>query len=323
MKLSINLSNSRIHQAIKDGLVLKSKMTIEVDLNSLSESDREILSRNVQYKPSEDIFYTYLLYNELSDSRSTSREVMSENITDIIELMKSLESARSAEIARQVAIIKAQAEIDDILAGIVDDQLIIERSSNSIYLKSKNFSSGLKFQDVASMLVFVKSDELILKLAEVKSEFSKKEKEASERAAAEAERKAAIEAGRKVLFAWANENGSDLLKLRVKHAQNWQKLAEEEWAIAHTSGFSLWADDAEAEEWVVNNANLEQLRALETSEQENPDFTIDMIRCKFMYEEGAWSGDDDYYHKTFLRIFVQTPLSSLYLFKEIQDADDK
>lgn len=140
----------------------------------------------------------------------------------------------------------------------------------------------------------------------------------------ENEKKAAIEAGRTELCTWAKVNGSELLKLRIKHNQNWLRLAEEQWALAHTTGFDVWSDDDESDEWLVKNASIEQLQELEKAVAENPGHEIDMIRSKFMYEESVWNGDEmeDYYHKTFLRITVKTPVGTTQLFKEIQDADD-
>ena len=43
MKLQFNLSSKRIQEAVKEGIALKSQMTIEVDLQALSTSDREVL----------------------------------------------------------------------------------------------------------------------------------------------------------------------------------------------------------------------------------------------------------------------------------------
>jgi len=139
----------------------------------------------------------------------------------------------------------------------------------------------------------------------------------------EANKKAAIEASRNKFIAWAEENGSELLKLRIKYGQNWQNLAATEWAIAHTTGFQIWSDGEESEEWLVKNGSLEQLKELERAIAENPDHEIDMIRCKFKNDNYNYPEETDYFHKTYLRINVKTPVSYLPLFREIEDVDNE
>jgi hypothetical protein len=129
-------------------------------------------------------------------------------------------------------------------------------------------------------------------------------------------KKMEIEAARNTLLSWAIENGSDLLKLRIKHNQNWQTITENEWALAHTKGFGLWPYDETNEDWDVNNANINQLMALESSKSENPDCDIDITRSK-------WVDEFDVTHRTFLRCFVKTPIGTAVLFREIEDADDQ
>lgn len=117
---------------------------------------------------------------------------------------------------------------------------------------------------------------------------------------------------------WSLLNGSELLKLRIKHEQNWQYLAEGEWAIAHSVGFHAWDIEDYDDRWPVNNATLEQLRLLEHSQEENPKHEIETHRFKFNV------GYDYPYHRTFLTCAVLTPLNNIItLFKEIDDVDDE
>lgn len=332
MKLQFNLSPTRIQEAVKEGIVLSSKMTIDVDLEALSFADRETLSRNVVYRSQVDVFEVNLLSGDYNDYRSTSNPTSSEKIEGIISQMSSLDAARAAKIEEQKKEKAIKSEIDDILAGIEDENFQVERyDSTVLYFKLKTGGFSREFRlsspdktSVNNMLEFVKSEQLLSKLGEVKSEYEKSVKEAAEKTAYEANRKAALVAGRTILLNWATENGSELLKLRIKHNQNWQNLAEQEWAIAHTEGFGFWFDDEELETWVVNNASLDQLQLLEEAVVKNPDFEIDIIRCKFMYDEQDYYGEreSDYYHRTFLRCEVKTPIGYVHLIKEIKDADD-
>lgn len=132
----------------------------------------------------------------------------------------------------------------------------------------------------------------------------------------EAKKQKANEAARNELLTWATGNGSELLKLRIKHNQNWQKIAETEWAIAHTTGFSLWEYDGEDEKWNVENATIEQLLELEKAQSENPGTDINIIRCR-------WSDEDGYIvHRTFLICKVKTPTSNCFLYREITDVSE-
>jgi len=147
----------------------------------------------------------------------------------------------------------------------------------------------------------------------------------------EAKKKAALEVGRNELLAWATINGSELLKLRIKHKQNWQSMAETEWAMAHVEGeFKEWdyVPDSK-EDWTVMNATLEQLRELEKAQAENPNCIIDIMRSKFSAE--MYDVDDTpYIHRTFLRCIVPTPTKNEYknelgktLYREISDISDE
>jgi len=125
-----------------------------------------------------------------------------------------------------------------------------------------------------------------------------------------------LEDAREELLSWAVENGSELLKLRIKHNQNWQSLAETEFALSHSAGFSEWKDGEESESWSVNNATLEQLKELEAAEDENPDHEIYIIRCKFYSEDG------DKIHRTYLHCVVKTPVGKVSLYREIDDVSE-
>lgn len=129
-------------------------------------------------------------------------------------------------------------------------------------------------------------------------------------------RQQAKEAARNELLAWATGNGSELLKLRIKHNQNWQQIAETEWAIAHTTGFSLWEYDGEDEKWNVENATIEQLLELEKAQSENPSSDIDIIRCRWDDEDG------EVIHRTFLICKAMTPTSNCLLYREITDVSE-
>ena len=140
----------------------------------------------------------------------------------------------------------------------------------------------------------------------------------TEKAAAEAAKKEAVEAGLTELRTWAEENGSELLRLRIKHGQNWLQLAKQEWAVAHTVNFGLWPYEESVDDYNVKNASLLQLRELETAKAENPMAEIVIMRSKFADEEA-----EEAYHRTFLRCEVKTPVGECLLYSEIEDISNE
>jgi len=327
MKLLFNLSSERIQEAVKEGIVLKGKMSIDVDLESLSDSDREILSRNISYIHAEDAFRLNPLSGYRDNYRTTQNTVSSESISGIIAEMKKLEDARSAYIENEKRQDEIKSEIDEILLGINDPMFVVDRYDNDLlYFNAQGSDFKRQYRvsnsvhaKIEKMLEFVKSDQLLAKLNEIKAEYKKMIQEYADKVAAEAARKAELEAGRTALVAWAKENGSDLLKLRIKHEQNWQSLAEREWAKAHVVGdFEPWSFEPDSnKDWTVMNASLEQLQNLEEAQTKNPDHEIDIIRSR-------WDDDDEYpTHRTFLRCRVKTPTGYELLYSEIADASDE
>lgn len=328
MKLLFNLSSKRIQEAVKKAIILKGKMSIDVDLESLSASDREILSENIEYKYNEDAFVVNLLSSDHSDYRSNSNLVSSETISGIIDDMKKIEEARAAYIEKEKKNKEISAEIDAIFSGIQDDLFKIERiDSTCLYFKVKEgtYSRELRLSNstdknrIDTMLNFVKSEQILVKLNEVKAEYQASIKHDEEKAAAEAVKKVAIEAGCTELLSWAKENGSTFLKLRIKHEQNWLALAETEWAKDHVTGnFEPWSFDPDSyKDWTVMNASLDQLKELEDAQAKNPDHELDIMRSR-------WNNDDGFsIHRTFLRCRIKTPTGYELLYSEITDASEE
>lgn len=318
MKLNINLSPKRVQEAVKEGLVLSGKMCIDVDIEALSAADREVLSRNIEYRYSEDAFFVALLSNEYSDMHSTSIAVISEKIDEIIQQMKDLELKREQYKEKQKA--GLIAEINEFLTGktmrVLGTGIYPDYSGSFDYkeLRVKYEALGVQspaFEDIESKAKQYQQEQ---------QEFRRKRaEEAAEKAAAEAAKKAALDAGREALLTWAKENGSDLLKLRIKHEQNWQAIAETEWAKAHAEGFEPWGFNPDSEkDWTVNNANLEQLQVLNAVKEKNPQHKIDIMRSRWIDEE-----NEGYIHRTFLRCEVKTPVGYISLYKQINDVNEE
>ncbi len=139
----------------------------------------------------------------------------------------------------------------------------------------------------------------------------------------EKDKEDAIEAGRNELRQWAEKEGSELLKLRIKHGQNWLNIAQEEYAIAHTVGFGFWEYDAVDDDWDVKNATLEQLQELEKAQAENPNCEIKITRSKFIQEDPHGDYEPEITHRTFLECAVKTPVSTYILYKEIKDISNE
>lgn len=320
MKLHFNLSAKRIQEAVKEGIVLTGKMSIDVDLEALSASDREVLSRNIEYNHNADAFFVSLLSYEHTDSHSTLHQVCSEKIAEIIQQMKDLELKREQYKEKQKA--GLIAEINEFLTGktmrVLGTGIYPDYSGSFDYkeLRAKYEALGLQsspaFEEIESKAKQYEQEQ--------QEDKSKRAKVAAEKAAAEAAKKAALDAGREALLTWAKENGSDLLKLRIKHEQNWQEIAETEWAKAHVSeGFEPWDFNPDSEkDWTVNNATLKQLQVLNAVKEKNPQHKIDIMRSRWIDEE-----NEDYIHRTFLRCEVKTPVGYISLYKQINDVTEE
>ncbi len=144
--------------------------------------------------------------------------------------------------------------------------------------------------------------------------------DSEEKAKVKREQEEKMKAAKEELKNWAKSNGSELLKLRIKHNQNWLSLAKTEFAKKLAPGFSSFSDlynEDVPNYWFVKNATFDQLKELEEVSEKFKnvdDVDIDIIRAKL----------DDETHHTFLLATVNVPTDEqVELFKEISDVSDE
>lgn len=335
MLVYFRVSDDFIQSELKAGRIQKREQSIRLEWSELDQETRDLFMLHAVFNTEKESAFlgyfkkTDLNYGHNDVFRADNTAICNGNsLDDVIASMKDFQRMKAEIIAKQKS--EIEKKITSFMAG--NEGRIF---GTGIY---RDYSGSFDFSDLKNEYdkyvqkygeFSVSYDELVSKAHEYElAQLAKKEKRAAEaasEAAAKAEKQAATEAGRSELRTWAETNGSELLKLRIKYNQNWQNIAETEWAIAHTTGFDVWSDQDESDKWHVNNATIEQLKELEKAVSENPDHEIDMIRFKFMYKENTWVGDEivDYYHKTFLKISVKTPIGTTHLFKEILDAADE
>lgn len=325
MKIYFNLTDEAISNYLKEGIELSKEQSTEINFSDLSKEDREIILRHCVIKNDgllagyfkKNNKYSYFNVSEKKDVTSLDGIEPCSIINTFKRFEKEYAEKQENEKARIIS------DINEFLTGETMKVL-----GSGIY---SDFSGNFDFPSMEKEYkdLFSKYGELPVTFEEIKEkakEYSDlQEKQHKIRLEKIAKKEAQKEAAKKIreqqineLLNWAKNNGSELLKMRIKHNQNWQKMAEKEWALAQVTGFEYLEED-EDEFWLVENATLEQLIELEQAQKENPDLHMEITRCKYYGDDYA----DEYTHRTFIRCFVQTPINThISLDKEIIDVDD-
>jgi hypothetical protein len=215
---------------------------------------------------------------------------------------------------------EALLEVQEVCNKWIEDKV---QDAESKFMELKElpdyFISSIHGVELQMSVIVIKvSGRTINPSERMKEHYLQLKKVKDEKDAAEKAQKAAAEkAARETLRTWAIENGSDLLKLRIKHEQNWMQLAQTEWAIAHSAGFDVWDYTDNDDSWPVNNATIDQLKAMEAAEAENPDHNIEIHRYKWVEDY------DEVTHRTFLTCDAKTPTGNITLYKEIDDVSSE
>lgn len=314
--INYRVSDKRIIAAIAEGKILKKRDSVEIDLDLLTPDQRKDLS--VILKANNDTFECPSILDY-------------EGIDGILT-----EASRVAKLEKDRFEGKRNELISDInnfITGkskrVLGEGICSDKSGSFDLIRFKKTLIEAKQEYLLDI-----DEEAIMLLAKKHQderdeywlvEREKREIEAAEKIERDEKRRIELETSKNELLAWAKENGSELLKLRIKHEQNWHSIAETEWAIANSFGFTSWDDRDTEKEWPVMNATLEQLHELEASQKENPDHEMEIMRYKFAHsdEECQYGELDPYYFKTFIRAVVKTPTNKEYLYREITDASEE
>ena len=333
MNLYFKLSTFAQVNELRKGNELKQNQVIEVNFSELTESQRSAITAVCILQDNELFFPDYRGY--------ISAEVRNGKKWYSCGELNSMDAVNEIEKINTERKLNAEAAAKSAEKVLSDFNSIIEKFNSPdfrIYLQDKDGKSsfihfeykGVNFtpnwSNVPDIVQAIENKSIEKWINEVDESKAKKAKEAADREAVEEKRKAMTEAGRKELLAWANDNGSELLKLRIKHNQNWQTIAEAEWAVAHSVGFSPLSELCDIENddsWTVKNGTIEQLKELEKAQEENPNHEITIERMKFVQKDNDEYYDEAVSHKTFLSCKIKTPVGIIYLFREINDVDDE
>lgn len=332
MKFYFNVTDEFISSELMKGNEVKREQCIDIDFSGLAEDQREtILKHSRLFSRGNCLVAGCFQKKGISTPRNYYAEVFYPDNRDAVKLsgtsieaiiasFKEFEKKQLALIAEEKS--KIETTIERFING--ETMRIFE---NGIY---DDFSGKFDLQQLQQYYdsvvadygeLSVSFDQVIEKANEyllLKVEHDQKREEKLEAEKKQAEnKKMEVEAKKENLRQWAIQNGSDLVKLRIKHGQNWQSLATIEWAKTHSTGFDEWEYDESDDDWGVNNATIEQLKALETAKSENPDHEVDIIRSKWVDYYG------DVIHRTFQRCIVKTPVGKIPLYKEIDDVSDE
>lgn len=332
MKFYFNVTDEFISSELMKGKEVKREQCIDIDFSALAEDQRETILKHSRLFSRENCLVAGCFQKKgISTPRNYFAEIFYPDNRDAVKLsgtsieaiiasFKKFEKERSALIAEEKS--EIEKAIDQFIKGgtmRIFGNGIYNDFSGYFHLEElqKNYESKVKNYGELS----VSFDQIRDKANEylsLKVEHNQKRKEKFDAEKKQAEnKKKEVEAKKENLRQWAIQNGSDLVKLRIKHCQNWESLATIEWAKAHSTGFDEWEYDESDDDWGVNNATIEQLQALETAKSENPDHEVDIIRSKWV------DNYEDVIHHTFLRCVVKTPVGTIPLYKEIDDVSDE
>lgn len=104
----------------------------------------------------------------------------------------------------------------------------------------------------------------------------------------------AYKEGKASLENWAKEHGSDLLKLRIQHDQNWLEMAEKEYAISILG--EGWEDGPDHKDsYEIKNGSLNLLKKLSELKKQYPGIYFTPYRYTFDdYDEYGFSEFENY-----------------------------
>lgn len=322
MKLYFKLTEEAIRKSLVNGVELKKNQSIDVDFNELSKEDREVILRHCIVK--DDQLFAGKYQKRTLDGFSKVYSVDDVVSLDGVTILEIISSFRKFEAEReQLAEIKRRDLINEL------SEFNSGAENNALGYKMWSDLSGcVNYDDFAKELEKVKKeynlDDSIVKKAEQRmSELIKQaeQKKASLKAEAdktrrERERKEIKKQEQKEkLKNWAQENGSELLKLRIKHDQNWHDLAAYEYGLSILPDFD---DDQGGYDdwWLINNATVDQLKMIDDLSQKYEGISFHLERCKYFGEH------HELYHRSFIVAKIDVLTGTRDFFNEIEDVSE-
>jgi len=288
MKLSVLISDKRINAAIAEGIILKNRIILDVDLEKLSQSNRELLSRNISYNSGEEIFTAEYISNYGFKHTLCSN---SEKLEDILSEMAAHEKIFHETTKKKQIEKELEKKIDAILSKKSTDLVITRYSDDTIYFnkngRRKEFCPFNRERgDMQRLFDYIQSAEFTNKIISVTDEIEAEEKKVAADNELKAQKEAKIKVLKENLKNWAVKNGSELLKARIEENFNWFSLANKEYNIHQMpEGFDFHDDDEYDSCWPYNDPSLEHINKLREARKNEIFENIELRKCRKAAED--------------------------------------
>ena len=318
MLVNFKVSDSGIAQNLLKGVQVKKTQRIEVDFSELQQADREILLRHARlideqlYVGKFQEYYTTRFTEKHFEMKDESASVSGPALADVLATLRAWE----AEV-----VAKQKAEMEERLESVglyLQGKGAILAFNYTVYsdfseVRNGNFPIQIvldwanKYCPEKTALIEAEYQRRVDFWAQKRAEeAAKKAKEAAKKAEAEAE----AEAAKQRLQNWAEQNGSELLRLRIEAQMNWIELALAEFSdgcLADSEPWeAVWENVDEAKDsWSIKNATLVQLKTLKEYQAKFPEQSVKLTRIKYLREDEY--EDDTTYHKDFLVLSFEAP----------------
>lgn len=285
INLRFQITKARVESAVAEGKALKVDQVVDIDLDQLTETQRNLLSRHLGLVSDAKTGLEY--FRLTADGPNQILTAYSEELQGVLKTLEDYENRKSEELQKRTD--EINQKLEKFIAGTTEHEpmRILGEGIYDDWSGSFNFMN-LRYQydryeneygrlSIDYTTLEAKAQEYIkiqeVKKAERQAAIEKREQE-------KAEKQAAHEAVKEELRQWAIKNGSELLKLRIEEGFNWFDLAHEEWFLTHTPEGWEPQDNYETDEcWDYNNPTLEHIQALRDARKvvESPE----LLKCRF------------------------------------------
>lgn len=311
MKLYFKASEEFITNELKKGNEIDLNQMIEIDFASITKDQRELILRHCVLNSKDKELYAGVFKQlRLDSSFSVTRDRPA--ILEGISFDEILKSFKNFEIQKQEMLKKEKLDVEENIKSFLNSKAYLRLWSTGIY---EDGSGSFDVEHIENQynLNVDKYGPLSYSLEEIKKGIDrainlhkkrkeKKEQEKKEKEAVNLALKEVKNEAKEDLKNWSLNYGSELLKLRIKHDQNWVEIAEKEWSLNSLPEFHERDEEFLDNEWDIKDANVEQLKQLENFKEKykNLDCSFELVRTKFIEES-------ENYYIDYIFAIVNTP----------------
>jgi len=324
MKTKIKLSKDRIIEAIKEGKELKTNLVLDINLDELSKEQRTLLSKFVYFQqdPLRSNEGEYFLRKSEKDCQFNS-----EDIKDILAELKDFEEVQKKwdERSSEISNLLEKYNGEDFNFNIISYTEPTKYCQSMYSFKIEGMKDGNK--DFCSIKLDDGYEIIEQRINQLKQSIAKSIQQkidynllCDEKQKKDELEKQKREQGWNELKKWAQENGSERLKLCVKYEKDWMQDASNEFALFKVKDskyvFLLESQYDPEDEYtysISKNCATEKLKILDKFKTENPDIECDLY--------GVYDNEDDKID-TILISTIQTLGFKVELITELSNVTD-